>query len=49
MHLCAWSRAGGLPDAHEQRPFEEKLGIQEIEKGGTLSRSFFMAPELVEP
>lgn len=39
----------GLPDAHEQRPFEQKLGIQEIEKGGTLSRSFFMAPELVEP
>ena len=30
----------GLPDHHEQRPFEKKLGIQEIAPGGTLRRSF---------
>ena len=26
----------GLPDAHEQVPFEQKAGIQEIAPGGTL-------------
>lgn len=36
----------GLPDHHEQRPFEEKLGIQEIAPGQTLRRSFRIAPEL---
>lgn len=34
----------GLPDHHEQRPFEQKLGIQEIAAGGTLTRSFTIAP-----
>jgi galactose mutarotase-like enzyme len=32
----------GLPDHHEQRPFEKKLGIQEIPAGGTLARSFII-------
>ena len=30
----------GLPDHHEQRPFEDKLGIQVIEPGGSLQRGF---------
>ncbi len=30
----------GLPDAHEQVPFEQKAGIQEIAPGGTLEREF---------
>ena len=30
----------GLPDAHEQAPFEQKAGIQEIAPGGTLEREF---------
>ena len=34
----------GLPDHHEQRPFESKLGIQEIAPGETLTRSFTIAP-----
>lgn len=34
----------GLPDHQEQRPFEEKLGIQEIEPRGVLTRSFTIAP-----
>ncbi len=33
----------GLPDHHEQRPFEQKLGIQEIPVGGRLERSFTIA------
>lgn len=33
----------GLPDHHDQRPFEEKSGIQEIAPGGILRRSFTMA------
>jgi galactose mutarotase-like enzyme len=33
----------GLPDHHEQRPFEKKLGIQEIPPGGVLERSFVIA------
>jgi galactose mutarotase-like enzyme len=36
----------GLPDHHEQRPFEEKLGIQEIAPGAELVRSFSMTPRL---
>jgi len=36
----------GLPDHHEQRPFEEKEGIQEIAPGAVLRRSFTMAPML---
>lgn len=35
----------GMPDHHEQRPFEEKLGIQEIEPRGILTRSFTIAPD----
>ena len=34
----------GLPDNEEQRPFEAKLGIQEIAPRGTLTRSISMAP-----
>jgi galactose mutarotase-like enzyme len=30
----------GLPDAHQQLPFEDKLGIQEIAPGGSLERDF---------
>lgn len=36
----------GLPDHHEQRPFEEKEGIREIAPGGVLRRSITMAPML---
>ena len=36
----------GLTDSHEQRKFEEKLGIQQISAGGTLMRSFTIAPRL---
>jgi galactose mutarotase-like enzyme len=32
----------GLPDHQEQRPFEQKLGIQMIPPGGTLTRRFSM-------
>ena len=38
----------GLPDHHEQRPFEEKEGIQEIAPGKVLTRTFSIAPEIVE-
>jgi len=34
----------GLPDHIEQRPFESKLGIQEIPPRGTLARSVTIAP-----
>jgi len=34
----------GLPDHQEQRPFEKKEGIQEIEPLGKLTRSFTIAP-----
>jgi galactose mutarotase-like enzyme len=37
----------GLPDHHQQRPFEEKAGIQEIAPGGRLSKSFTIKPSLV--
>ncbi len=36
----------GLPDHHEQRPFEEKLGIVEIPPRGVLERTFAMSPHL---
>jgi len=36
----------GLPDHHDQRPFEQKEGIQEIPPGETLVRSFAIRPEL---
>jgi galactose mutarotase-like enzyme len=32
----------GLPDHQQQRPFEQKLGIQVIPQGGTLTRRFSM-------
>lgn len=37
----------GLPDHHEQRPFEEKAGIQEIPPGQTLSHRIRIQPSLV--
>lgn len=56
--LTLWSDGGdfvclepcwGMPDHHEQRPFEEKLGIEVIPSGGgTLERTFSIHPELVE-
>ena len=36
----------GLPDAANQVPFEQKAGIQEIEPGGMLERSFTIQPLL---
>jgi len=36
----------GLTDAHQQRAFENKEGIQIIPPGGVLQASFSMAPEL---
>ena len=36
----------GLPDHHEQRAFENKLGIQIIPPRGTLTRSFTITPEI---
>jgi galactose mutarotase-like enzyme len=38
----------GLPDNEEQRPFEAKLGIQEIEPCATLTRSITIAPSFAE-
>lgn len=37
----------GLPDHHEQRPFEQKLGIQEIPAGGTLKASCSIEPDFL--
>jgi galactose mutarotase-like enzyme len=37
----------GLPDHHEQRPFENKLGIQKIPPQGTLTHSFTITPEIL--
>lgn len=34
----------GLPDHHEQRPFEHKLGIQTVPADGTLHRSINIRP-----
>jgi galactose mutarotase-like enzyme len=36
----------GLTDSHEQRPFEDKLGIQEIPPRGKLVRDFTIVPRL---
>jgi galactose mutarotase-like enzyme len=36
----------GLPDHQEQRPFEEKEGLQEIAPGKKLTRSFTIRPEV---
>jgi galactose mutarotase-like enzyme len=54
-YITLWSDGGpflcvepcwGLTDAHEQRPFEEKQGIQTIPPGGELRASFSMTPQL---
>jgi len=37
----------GLPDHQQQRPFEQKEGIQEIPAGETLTRSFAIRPQVV--
>lgn len=36
----------GLPDHQQQRPFEEKEGLQEIAPGKKLTRSFSIRPEI---
>jgi len=38
----------GLPDHQQQRPFEQKEGIQEIPPAGTLTRSFGIRPQVLE-
>ncbi len=38
----------GLPDHEQQRPFEQKEGIQEIAPGKKLTRSFSIRPEVTE-
>ena len=52
-YLTLWSDGGpfvcleptwGLPDHLDQRPFEQKEGLQEIKPSGTLTRSFMMTP-----
>lgn len=54
-YLTLWSDGGdfvciepcwGLPDHHDQRPFEKKEGIQTIPAGGTLNASFRVTPML---
>jgi len=37
----------GLPDHEQQRPFEEKEGIQEIAPGKKLTRTFSIRPEVL--
>lgn len=37
----------GLPDHHEQRPFEEKAGIEKIPAGGILEKQFTIKPSPV--
>jgi galactose mutarotase-like enzyme len=55
-YLTLWSDGGrflcvepcwGLTDHENQRPFEEKEGIQTIAPGGRLEASFTMSPRLV--
>jgi len=52
-YLTIWSSGSGymcvepcwgLPDHHEQRPFEQKLGIQEISAKGILKASCAIEP-----
>jgi galactose mutarotase-like enzyme len=38
----------GLPDHQQQRPFEEKEGLQEIGPGKKLTKRFSIQPELME-
>jgi galactose mutarotase-like enzyme len=54
-YFTIWSDGGpflclepcwGLTDRHEQRAFEDKDGIQQIEPGGELIASFTIAPSL---
>jgi len=54
-YMTLWSDGGpflcvepcwGLPDHHDQRPFERKEGIQIIPPGGELRASFSMTPQL---
>jgi galactose mutarotase-like enzyme len=54
-YLTLWSDGGpflciepcwGLTDHQQQRPFEEKEGIQTVSPGGELRVSFSMAPQL---
>lgn len=54
-YITLWSDGGpflcvescwGLTDAHEQRPFEQKQGIQVIPALGELRASFSMTPQL---
>ena len=54
-YLTLWSDGGpflcvepcwGLTDHDDQRPFEEKEGIQTIAPGAVLERSFSMRPNL---
>ena len=54
-YVTLWSDGGpflcfepcwGLPDHHEQRPFEQKQGIQTIPASGELRASFSMTPQL---
>ena len=55
-YLTLWSDGGpflcvepcwGLTDHYDQRPFEQKQGIQEIPPGGTLIAQFGMTPQLL--
>lgn len=57
-YLTLWSDGGpflciepcwGLTDHHEQRPFEEKDGIQRISPNEQLSAHFSMRPQLARP
>ncbi len=54
-YLTLWSDGGaflciepcwGLTDHHEQRPFEDKAGIQRVAPGGTLDAGFTMCAQL---
>jgi len=38
----------GLPDHEQQRPFEEKEGLEEIAPGKVLTRSFSILPEVLQ-
>jgi galactose mutarotase-like enzyme len=53
-YMTLWSNGGpflcvepcwGLPDAHEQRAFEQKEGIQTIPPGGELRACFSVTPQ----
>lgn len=57
-YLTLWSDGGaficiepcwGLPDDAEQRPFEEKLGLQVLAPGETIARDFTIRAVLTEP